>query len=42
MLWVDKHRPTSLETLDYGKEQANQLRELVSALRGSAAGGAQL
>ena len=29
MLWVDKHRPTSLEKLDYHKEQAAQLRELV-------------
>ena len=25
MLWVDKHRPTSLDKLDYHKEQAAQL-----------------
>jgi hypothetical protein len=30
MLWVDKHRPTSLESLDYGKEQAEQLRLLAA------------
>lgn len=29
MLWVDKHRPTSLDKLDYHKEQAAQLKELV-------------
>ncbi|XP_062869982.1 replication factor C subunit 3 [Trichomycterus rosablanca] len=28
-LWVDKYRPTSLAKLDYHKEQANQLRNLV-------------
>ena len=34
MLWVDKHRPTSLEKLDYHKEQAAQLRELVGVPNG--------
>ncbi|KAL6473201.1 hypothetical protein MHYP_G00193890 [Metynnis hypsauchen] len=28
-LWVDKYRPTALAKLDYHKEQANQLRNLV-------------
>ncbi|XP_052463919.1 replication factor C subunit 3 [Carassius gibelio] len=28
-LWVDKYRPTSLAKLDYHKEQANQLKNLV-------------
>ncbi|XP_044142040.1 replication factor C subunit 3 [Bufo gargarizans] len=28
-LWVDKYRPTSLSKLDYHKEQATQLRNLV-------------
>ncbi|XP_061105312.1 replication factor C subunit 3 [Conger conger] len=28
-LWVDKYRPTSLGKLDYHKEQANQLKNLV-------------
>uniref|UniRef100_A0AAR2LGM5 Replication factor C subunit 3 n=1 Tax=Pygocentrus nattereri TaxID=42514 RepID=A0AAR2LGM5_PYGNA len=28
-LWVDKYRPTSLAKLDYHREQANQLRNLV-------------
>ena len=30
MLWVDRYRPTSLESLDFHREQAGQLRELVS------------
>lgn len=29
-LWVDKYRPTSLAKLDYHKEQANRLKNLVS------------
>lgn len=29
-LWVDKYRPTSLAKLDYHKEQANKLKNLVS------------
>jgi hypothetical protein len=29
-LWVDKYRPSSLARLDYHKEQAAQLRNLVS------------
>jgi replication factor C subunit 3/5 len=29
MLWVDKHRPRGLAELDYHKDQAAQLRELV-------------
>lgn len=29
-LWVDKYRPSSLVRLDYHKEQAAQLRNLVS------------
>ena len=29
-LWVDKHRPTSLGKLDYHKEQAANLKKLVS------------
>lgn len=28
-LWVDKYRPTSLGKLDYHKEQATQLKNLV-------------
>jgi len=28
-LWVDKYRPTSLAKLDYHKEQANHLKNLV-------------
>ena len=35
-LWVDKYRPCSLGRLDYHKEQAAQLRNLVS-LRGPGA-----
>ena len=31
MMWVDKHRPTSLDRLDYHKEQAAQLRQLAQA-----------
>jgi hypothetical protein len=31
MLWVDKHRPTSLEKLDYHKEQALQLQSLAAS-----------
>ena len=27
-LWVDKHRPLSLEDLSYGKDQAAQLKKL--------------
>lgn len=30
-LWVDKYRPTSLGKLDYHKEQAAQLKNLVRA-----------
>ncbi len=29
-LWVDKHRPTLLNKLDYHKEQAAWLKKLVS------------
>ena len=29
-LWVDKHRPSSLNKLDYHKEQAQWLKRLVS------------
>ena len=29
-LWCDKHRPKTLSTLDYHKEQAEQLKKLVS------------
>ena len=29
-LWVDKYRPASLGKLDYHKEQAVQLKNLVS------------
>ena len=29
MLWVDKHRPLSLDKMDYGKDQAAQLARLV-------------
>lgn len=32
-LWVDKYRPTSLGKLDYHKEQATQLKNLVSKLK---------
>ena len=28
-LWVDKHRPTSINKLDYHKEQASRLKKLV-------------
>lgn len=31
MLWVDKHRPTKLEKMDYHKDQAQQLARLASA-----------
>ena len=31
-LWVDKYRPTSLAKLDYHKEQANKLKNLVSVI----------
>jgi hypothetical protein len=29
-LWVDKHRPSSLNKLDYHKDQATLLKKLVS------------
>jgi hypothetical protein len=29
MLWVDKHRPLSLDKVDYHKDQATQLERLV-------------
>ena len=29
-LWCDKHRPKTLASLDYHKEQAEQLKKLVS------------
>ncbi len=31
MLWVDKHRPTALDKLDYHRDQASQLRELAKS-----------
>lgn len=31
MLWVDKHRPTALDKLDYHKAQAAQLERLAQA-----------
>ena len=31
MLWVDKHRPLSLEKMDYLKDQAAQLSRLASS-----------
>ena len=31
MLWVDRHRPISLDKLDYHKEQAGQLKELAKS-----------
>ena len=31
LLWVDAHRPTSLEKLDYHKDQAKQLGRLAEA-----------
>lgn len=31
-LWVDKYRPTSLAKLDYHKEQAEQLKRMVSVV----------
>lgn len=31
-LWVDKHRPSSLNKLDYHKDQATLLKKLVSIL----------
>ena len=39
-LWADKYRPCSLSRLDYHKEQAAQLRNLVSG-RGGARGPAR-
>eukprot|EP00123_Amoebidium_parasiticum_P015913 comp23201_c0_seq1/m.37691 comp23201_c0_seq1/g.37691 ORF comp23201_c0_seq1/g.37691 comp23201_c0_seq1/m.37691 type:complete len:354 (-) comp23201_c0_seq1:149-1210(-) len=30
-LWVDKHRPTSLDKLDYHTDQASQLKQLVKS-----------
>jgi len=30
-LWVDKHRPLSLDKMDYGKEQALSLSRLASS-----------
>ncbi|KAM3175612.1 hypothetical protein ACTXT7_008161 [Hymenolepis weldensis] len=30
-LWVDKHRPTSLENLDYHKKEAETLRKIVAS-----------
>ena len=42
-LWVDKYRPCSLGQLDYHKEQAAQLRNLVSRLDGAErAGGGEV
>lgn len=38
-LWVDKYRPCSLGQLDYHKEQAAQLRNLVSRRDGAARAG---
>lgn len=35
MLWVDRYRPISLEKLDFHKDQAAQLRELVRGRSGS-------
>lgn len=32
MLWVDKHRPLSLDDLDFQVDQAQQLKKLVSLL----------
>lgn len=29
MLWVDKHRPTSLDQMDYHKPLSNQLKKMV-------------
>ena len=29
-LWADKHRPKNLSTLDYHKEDAEQLKKLVN------------
>eukprot|EP00656_Telonema_subtile_P036268 TRINITY_DN40242_c0_g1_i1.p1 TRINITY_DN40242_c0_g1~~TRINITY_DN40242_c0_g1_i1.p1 ORF type:complete len:357 (+),score=81.81 TRINITY_DN40242_c0_g1_i1:191-1261(+) len=31
MLWVDKHRPTSLDKVDFHEEQAAQLKQMVSS-----------
>jgi replication-associated recombination protein RarA len=31
MLWVDKHRPLSLDKMDYAKEQAQQLTRLAGS-----------
>lgn len=31
-LWVDKYRPTTLGKLDYHKEQAEYLKNMVNAL----------
>ena len=31
MLWVDKHRPRSLDALDFHKELSQQVRRMVSA-----------
>ena len=31
MLWVDKHRPLTLEKVDYAKEQAAQLARLAQS-----------
>ncbi len=39
MLWVDKHRPTKLEKMDYHKDQAQQLARLVSRVAGCRRGG---
>ena len=30
MLWVDKHRPTSLDKMDYHKDLSSRLSSLVS------------
>ena len=38
-LWVDKYRPCSLGRLDYHKEQAAQLRNLVSPRNGAGRAG---
>ena len=31
MLWVDKHRPLSLDKVDYAKDQAQQLMRLAAS-----------
>ena len=34
-LWVDKHRPTNLSKLDYHKDQAQRLKNMVSVFNAS-------